>query len=295
MGWIAVDAGPELASFPANLRAHLTELSLSLYPGNAAHYLQHLGILTALQSLIVRLSPINGMAIGHLFDEKLTLKLPHLETLGLGRISGVEIVLSCPKLVVAQLKNTCTVRMKVEDAALTSLVLSWCSTLQLTLQADQLQSLKSLSIAVCSFVGTHLIEEVSQMRQLQTLKCNNVPIGSMPKSFPQCLQEMNLEVRDFGTLASEVQLLNNAPSDRPWGATTVQSLAELLSMDSFNHLQLEVVERVLQSLTAKGMEGKGVLHSGGTHKHSTRVLIVHDPLETGDKSRCLKFHLPPQH
>ncbi len=107
----APDANPESASYWAKLIQHLTELNLTLDPGqNEEQDLETLSDLTALQTLRTtsyyklasyRESPCHDLAEG-----SVTLSLPDLIELELRYLEDGELVLSCPSLAYIEVEDT---------------------------------------------------------------------------------------------------------------------------------------------------------------------------------------------
>ena len=203
-------AGPQLSTFWENLRQHLTELTLAVYHHQSrAPHLESLGMLTALQKLKFdgRPPPLgagDGASVGQspyctLPGKKLALNLPHLTSLRLSGLKAGAIVLSCPELTDISLVDTQLLRLKIEDAALESLVLTQCKPVQfaLTSPETQLEKLRSLSVRKCSESGRHLIQDISHMSSLQTLRYGEFPAACMPSSFPQGLQDVSLNPLDW--------------------------------------------------------------------------------------------------
>ena len=189
----APDVSPELSSLWANLKQHLTELKIWLDRKEVeVQCLQSLGMLTALQNLELygpySLHGPSGAAY--------TLKLPHLASLYCASLSG-ELVLSCPELLRARFSFTSLRPIMVEDAALEDLVLKDCNNIHVALAQDQLLKLKVLIVQECREVGRHLIEEVSEMRNLRTLAYEPFPTACMPTSFPLSLWEVFLFPRGW--------------------------------------------------------------------------------------------------
>ncbi len=247
-------ARPQLSTFWEDLKQHLTELTLAVYhhEGKAQH-LQSLGMLTALQKLKFdgRTPPsgAGGSAVVgkpphcSLPGKKLALSLPHLTSLRLSGLKAGAIVLSCPKLAEISLVDTQLLRLKIEDAALESLVLYQCEPVQFALKSPetQLQKLRSLSVRHCSEAGRHLIQDISQMSSLQTLCYGNFAAACMPSSFPQGLQDVSLSPDDWClNLPEGLEELHelrefrfNTPR-RPWEFTV--PLASLLPVHSLERV-----------------------------------------------------------
>ncbi|CAL5220434.1 g2449 [Coccomyxa viridis] len=121
-------AHPQLSTFLAGLKQHLTDLHLNTY-GNQGR-VQHLEVLnelTALQKLRMCLKAAD-MADKYgrvpnctLSGKRFAWKLPKLDHLALCCLEAGTIVLSCPKLAEISLARTESLRVEIKDAALESL------------------------------------------------------------------------------------------------------------------------------------------------------------------------------
>ena len=173
-------AGPQLSTFLAGLKQHLTDLTLATCGNQGrAQYFEALGSLTALRKVSMCIKAgckedHTGKKIPYctLSGKKLVWKLPHLTHLALCCLKAGTIVLSCPKLAEISLTRTESLRIKIANAALETLLLSDSHSLQFALESpeSQLQSLKTLCVEDCSEEGRHLIQDVSHMISLQELR-----------------------------------------------------------------------------------------------------------------------------
>lgn len=263
-------------------------------------YLQSLGMLTALQNLELygpySLHGPSGAAY--------TLKLPHLASLYCASFSG-ELVLSCPELLRARFSFTSLRRIMVEDAALEDLVLKDCNNVHVALAQDQLLKLKVLIVQECSEVGRHLIEEVSEMRNLRTLAYEPFPTACMPTSFPLSLREVFLFpcgwCRNLPEGLKGLQELRVFRFDTDtrfrcqsqWNITG--SLSELLPLDSLDYLQVGYKVHIL---TCRGAYLENAwIRSGLGDTFATRwILPWRDPwfYRTGNGS-CERPNLVEDH
>ena len=191
---------PVPLSFSANLRLHLTELSLKLgHTKYEVGHLEPLNMLTALQTLeIGEFLPGTrpSWCVHHynLAGKSLDLNLPHLVSLGIYAVKHSRIVLSCPKLAEAIFRFTAFLEIRVKDAVLDSLEFCSCKEFQFvtTSHKKRLQNLRSLQVLECSEIGGSICDDVSHMRHLQTLVYRDFPATRMPSSFPQGLQTLQL-------------------------------------------------------------------------------------------------------
>ena len=205
-------AGPQLSTFLAGLKQHLTDLTLAPFGNQGrARYLEALSTLTALRKLkLCTKAGCTEDSTGRipyctLSGKKLVWKLPHLDYLALCCLEAGTIVLSCPKLAEVSLTRTKSLQVKIEDAALGTLLLSDSLSLQFVLESPetQLQSLNTLWVEDCIEEGRHLIQDVSHMINLQKLKYISFSafpedgVEIMPSSFPQSLQEIYMYTYDW--------------------------------------------------------------------------------------------------
>ena len=233
-------------SYWANLKQHLTTLSLHILPekGDARH-LGTLSMLTALQSLTVSTGMLSHCAMS---GETLALKLPQLTFLNMSYIGDGELVLSCPKLAVASFYDSLSLRIVVEEAALAHLTLRKCQRVDfaLTPPRDQLLNLVALSVLHCSEVGRSIIRDVSQMRHLQTLEYNDFPVACMPTKFPHGLQNVALcplgwepPEDNIPAVLKELHMLDPCDFDKACESRDIpRSIVGLLHMDSLDNLEL---------------------------------------------------------
>ena len=245
---ITPGAPPELFNFWADLKQHLAELDLWMLPGEArAHLLEALGMLTSLQKLSLRVdsgpphcSPGCGLS-----GKTLTLKLPHLAFLYICDFGEGELVLSCPKLTEVRLIEIQALEIQVEDVVLELLELRECKEVCFALKAAerQLQALKTLTVFRCSKVGKQIIEDLENMRDLQTLVYDKFPATCMPRTFPQKLKKIDLQRVDWSCdLPSGLKDLRHLrelrfiSDSKPWVFT--QSWVELLPMHSLKDVTL---------------------------------------------------------
>ena len=192
----------------ADLKQRLTDLTLATF-GDRKGRLQNLdalNMLPALQKLSLDGNSLPGYRADGPWDrpyssmsgKRLALKLPHLVSLQLCGFKEGAIALSCPKLSRLLLKETQSLQIEIKDAALESLVLLECASIQFAWESPhtQLQSMKSLSVEDCIEKGRHLLQDVGQMINLQTLTYLDLLVfsqdstGCMPPIFPQSLQEI---------------------------------------------------------------------------------------------------------
>ena len=140
-----------------------------------------------------------------LSGKRLALTLPHLVSLQLCGFKEGAIALSCPKLSRLLLKETQSLQVEIKDAALESLMLLECASIQFAWESPQtqLQSVKSLSVEDCIEKGRHLLQDVGQMINLQTLTYLDLLVfsqdstGCVPPIFPQSLQEITIHTYDW--------------------------------------------------------------------------------------------------
>ncbi len=256
-------ACPVLSSFSANLRQHLTELTLNL--GYARHPKEdHLGLignlsvlsmLTALQKLEVGDMDVCTLfrPLGHnLFKQRLALELPNLVSLHISALSHGVLLLSCPKLAKLKCVAMESVRLEVKEAALDNLVIQRCHDVQVRCSSpeDQLQNLVSLHVSQSRETERPLIEDLSHMRRLQTLVYTAFPVESMPTSFPLGLESLSLCPNEwFGEIPEGVEKLHSLKffhlnpimgyrfENYPYWNTPELEL-ELLSLESLEELRL---------------------------------------------------------
>lgn len=285
---IALGAG--LSSFSAKVKQHLTELTITLdHKNRGAQPLEGRCMLTALQTLRLDSGCID------LSGETLHLKLPRLCSLHMSKVKQGELVLTCPSLAEARFDNTKSLRIKVEEAALTSLVLFGCMEAQFALRSavDQLENLETLRIELGSEVGRDLIEDIGQMRRLQELVYDDIPIARIPRRFPQRLQTMSLYSFDWfqDVAKSRVALAARLVHDcKSWDDRTARRLPELLPIDSLDYVQLAALEGILTCTTARGMEAKGILLTDTSEE--SYVIGVHGPLRSCGKGKLFELHVP---
>ena len=190
-------------------------------------------MLTALQKLEVRF--VHGWLNFDLSCETFALELPQLVTLEMVAIEHGQIILSCPKLADICFWHFKSMRIKVKAAALARLTLASCKMINftLTLPKDQLRLCNFLSVKESSEVGTHLIESVSHMTQLQNLEYEGFPAACMPKSFPQQILDMSLSLWDKfpndpgAHCHPRVDWFHSVWQGEAWDATIARPLAEL--------------------------------------------------------------------
>lgn len=245
-------ASPALSSFWPNLQQHLTDLELLLYPGKGeAQHLGALGLLTALERLEVdrRLPWLLEGRCQHrnMAGEKVTLKLPNLHRLMLGYLEQGELVLSCPKLTQAWFTDFNRMRIVVEGAPSTWMVLADCKELQFERKFNssivELENLKRLSVIGCKEVGRFLIKDVGQMKDLHNLAYREIPAACMPRSFPLSIRDLELCSIDWCLdLPEGLKELHNLTSmffdskHQSWEIT--RPLADLLPLAGIRELGL---------------------------------------------------------
>lgn len=212
-GGVVPGLGPNTSTFLANMKQHLTKLTLWMRPqGEEVRYLDSLDMLKALKKLelrrdhpflydpekiklLVTLPPSHEIP-----GETLTLKLPDLAELDWHDIQPLqkELVLSCPKLAHADFVGIESIRIKVEHALLKCLTLAGRDTLFVVDHPEvQLQSLQSLNVDESSETGRHLMQDLDQRTNLKCLRYVDFPATCMPTSFPGSLQEIELSSLDW--------------------------------------------------------------------------------------------------
>ena len=240
----ALFAGSEPSSFRNDLKKHLTELSLLLYP-HKAQLFGSVSVLTALQSL--ELCPMTpgwcGPYLRDLKGQKFHFKLPHLLSLRLVHVRNGELVLSCPKLAKAHFQWTDFLRIEVEDAALECLVINDNGNFCFEGPGRHLDKLKSLSVKDCGNMVRHLTEDLGEMNCLQKLEYADFPQACMPRSFPQSLQEIELRpcdwFLDLPRGLKELHQLHSLQFDSDCESWEIRRpLAELLPVDKLWKLHL---------------------------------------------------------
>ena len=261
--------------FWGKMEQHLTELTLSVCPGNGkAQDLKPLGALKALRNLIVR----PGCSSRSLFcrdpycnlsEETLALKLPNLTSLRWRQLGYGKLVLSCPKLAGAFFDHTQSLHIILEDAAPTYLTLCGCETTQVAVQsaADQFRNLESLILMKCSEAGTCLIEYLGHMRRLDVLDYGDFPAACMPSSFPQSLRQIVLcpvgWCHDLPGGLKELHKLTDfclKTKCKSWSIT--RPLHELLPMDNLEFLKLEISDIRMHSYAREECRKAGHLVLG---------------------------------
>ena len=261
---IAPVVEPELSSFWADLRQHLTELSLEV---QEAHLdiskvpdLGVLGTLTALKNLKVDCAcDLSGM--------ELALKLPHLASLKLRSLKNGRLVLLCPKLTKAIIEGTSKLHIAMEDSALVDLELSECSKVSVGLCSpdEQLQGLKSLSVLDSTEIGKRLIDDVGPMRNLQTLQYGKLPEACIPRSLPQSMQNLRLSVIDPSSNLPrgwgpdlKVTSFWSDQGGKAWDTNSAKPLAELLAMHSMSPLKRSALNRFVTCMNGGGLEAMSI-------------------------------------
>ena len=162
----ATSADPELLSFPANLSKHLTGLTLDLQSETTnVQHLHAICMLTALQKLRLGCDAEEWYRYD-LEWNNLAMKLPHLVSLRMYGLKHGGVVLSCPKLAEAEIEETESFHIEVEEAALDCIFLRACKDFRFTVCSPehQLQSLSSLIVTDCSEGNKHLINDVPCMK-----------------------------------------------------------------------------------------------------------------------------------
>ena len=162
--------------------------------------LETIGTLKALQDLRIGWYPILGcIKSGSLHGERVALHLPHLIELYLLDLQDGELVLSCPRLAEAWVQDTKALCIRLEDTILKALLLKACDKTKFVAapHKDLLQNLTSLIVTRCSESGKHIIEDVGEMKQLQSLTYQEFPAARMPRSFPRSLERINLYPLDW--------------------------------------------------------------------------------------------------
>ena len=250
-GNVGTNAGPVLSSFSANLRQHLTELTLKL--GSARHRKEdHLGLLGDL-GVLNMLTALQKLEAGDLdlciwvrplchdlLEQKVALKLPNLVSLRMSALGHGILVLSCPKLAKLQFIAMRSLRIEVKEAALDDVMLKRCNHFAMVFSSpkDQLQELLSLHVSQSSETGRPLIEDLSHMRRLRTLVYTAFPTECMPTSFPLGLESLTLCPLDwYGDIPEGVDKMGYVFEDYPeWYFTELKD--ELLSLESLKTLHL---------------------------------------------------------
>lgn len=248
LGSIASGAGPEHSTFWANLKLHLTDLTLQTPENSKASHLEILNTLTALQRLQLWWYPVDFQQ--KLSEEKLALKLPHLVNLRMDRLEQAELVLSCPKLAKAWFTLAKSSRIEVNDAALEDIRIDECNRVQLAMK-DQLQNLTDLDVFRSLEVDRLLIEDVGLMTRLRWLWYESFPAACMPSTFPESLQYIVLAPVNWchnlpGGLKELHQLI---PFTFLTPCNMTRPLAEFLPMDTLEYLQLHKRKYYLRSTT----------------------------------------------
>ncbi len=199
--------GPKAASFWVDVKQQLTKLIIATNHGtDDAQNLETISMLTALQKLVIcdRRKPYWSQSylqnlLRDLSGKTVALDLPNLVSFRLSDLQEGTFVLSCHNLAKACCANTESLCIKIKSAALSSLMLSDCSSLQVELDTckDQLQNLKTVYVTKCSEVGRQLLEDIHHMKRLERLEFGNFPRVCMPESFPQSLRELYLYPLDW--------------------------------------------------------------------------------------------------
>ena len=244
---IPAGAAPELSSFWANVKQHLTVLSLEVTSGEGTTKdIRTLGMLTALRWLRV------GGSFSH-YDESyvdmsgevLDLKLPHLVFLRLAFVRHGKLVLSCPKLKKAWFDETKQLDIRIEDAILKYLLLDYCDEVDLAISSPriQLRNLMVLRVWQCSEVGRRLIENLKHMARLADMVYEDFPAACMPASFQQSLEHIQLHPLDWRhDLPEGLKELSRPTSFRFRGKRKfwkmTRPLAEFLPVDRLKSLYL---------------------------------------------------------
>ena len=288
----SIDHRAGLSSFSARVKQHLTELTLTVDHGKrGAQPLEGLCMLTALRKLRLHYGDYD------LSGETLHLKLPCLGSLHMSKFRQGGLVLTCPNLAEACLDRTRSLRVKIEEAALTSLVVQRCREAQFALRSavDQLQSLNTLRVEYCSEAGRHLIEDIGMMRRLRDLVYDDIPLMRMPKRFPENLQTMRLYSYDWFPDVAKPPVAFAACLDHDrhrtsWDHDMIRPLPELFPTDSLDHVQLAALEGILMCTATRGMEANACLLSETCDR--SYVMIVGDLLESKGKGKLLQLQIP---
>ena len=163
-----------------------------------------LGLLTSLKTLRIQCVKYTERHAEYhdMSGKTVVLKLPHLASLQLRAFQQGQLVLSCPKLAVAHILKTKSLRIVVEDASLAEVELYRCEMIHFAMHEpeEQLKTLRSLKVRECTEVDKHLIENVGKMTRLQVLDYRNFSASRMPKSFPQKLEQIYLQSTFVGRL-----------------------------------------------------------------------------------------------
>ena len=243
----APGACPEITTFWADLKRHLTDLDLWMLPGKAKAHLGILGMLTSLRKLSLRvdLRPTHLSPGYSMSGKTLTLDLPHLALLRIYDFGDGEIVLSCPMLTEVRLIQTQALVIKVEDAVLEILELRECKGVSFAVKSaeHQLQGLKTLTVFKCKEIGRPIIEHLGRMQHLRTLIYDNFPAACVPRTFPQRLQKIDLQHVDWCCDLPEglkqlcyLEDFTFKSDSKPWMFT--QPWVELLPMHSLKDVTL---------------------------------------------------------
>ena len=234
---VAPGVGPELSSFWASLKRHLTILDIDMYCTAETQHLEALGMLTALQKLTFSAANEDSMMGHNLSGKRLNWSLPHLISLDLSYLEQGEFVLLCPKLTTAKFTMINSLCVKLEGALLDSLKLGASETVTTNFSKEQLCHLKHLGVSWCSESGTRLIEHVCQMESLQTLSYSGFPAALMPRAFPRSLRSIQLHPDDWACdlppglrELPELEYFHFGSDCRSWAVN--RPLTELLPMDS---------------------------------------------------------------
>ena len=251
------------------MKQHLTELFLNIDTlGGEVQWLGSLNMLTALKRLEVRRNIDDPLLRSQtavklrvvppqcheMLETKLVYKLPNLvEFLWLGiQPLQEELVLASPKLTYVLFRESISMRVTVEDAALEEVNFIQCEEIQFTLESpqEQLKNLWSLEVEDCSEIGRHLIEDIHLMRNLENLCYEGFPATCMPTSFPKGLQCIQLAPFDWSQdLPGGLKELHNlktfsfvSKSEESWDNNTLSNIkrpfADLLPIDSLDCLHL---------------------------------------------------------
>ncbi len=293
---------PDVFSFWADLRQHLTELSLGIEAAEdrEAPDLGILGMLSALQKLQLDCAAYYTRYQMDLKNQKLKLVLPNLVSFKLRSLKDGELDLSCPRLAELTIERTKSLRITTGYATLAELVLDECITVNVVVPSpkDQLHNLKLL-IVLCSVEkDRHLIGELKHMRNLQRLQHDNLPAIYIPRSLPRSLEHLSLHVIDkpdwqnpyFWCPDLAIKSCWKDRGETSWDSASAKPLAELLPLHGVSPLQISLCHRAVTCMTGRGLEAMGTFCCG----EFWDTVLVHDPPDDNHKGRFLKVRLQDQ-
>ncbi len=304
---IAMITSPEVCSLWADLKQHLTELSLAFESqkyseDREAPDLGILNMLTALQKLQLTYAAYT-IQYADLKEQNLELMLPNLASFKLRCLQNGELDLNCPRLADLTIERARCLRIRVGEANLAELVLDECIKVRFVVHSSirQLRNLKTLMILKgpyeCSKQDRQFIKDLGEMGRLQRLEYENLPTACIPRSLPLGLEHLRLTVVDqcTGPLVwypdLRIECVWKDHGDRSWDSTHAKPLAELLLMHDMSPLQMSVLHRVVTCMTGRGLtEARGSLCCG----YYFDTILIHDPLDGKHMGRVLEARLQDQ-